>query len=76
MSGSGGYFKYRCKYWLTYYCSNWVWVNKTPCAHCLVSLSSFSLPPRYSLYRRTVGMTIPCPGRKFKTPICSRQPIW
>ena len=36
MSGTGGYFKYRCKYWLTYNCPNWVWVNNAPCAHCLV----------------------------------------
>jgi len=35
MSGSGGYYKYRCKYWLTYDCPNWVWVNNSPCAHCL-----------------------------------------
>src|ERR1700712_5753689 len=37
MSGSGGYYKYRCKYWLTHNCPNWVWVNNAPCAHCLVS---------------------------------------
>ncbi|KUJ22946.1 uncharacterized protein LY89DRAFT_727735 [Mollisia scopiformis] len=35
MSGSGGYYKYRCKYWLTYNCPHWVWVNGAPCAHCL-----------------------------------------
>lgn len=35
MSGSGGYYKYRCKYWLTYNCGNWVWVNNAPCANCL-----------------------------------------
>ena len=38
MSGSGGYYKYRCKYRLTYNCPNWVWVNNAPCAHCLVCL--------------------------------------
>ncbi|KAH8601440.1 hypothetical protein B0O99DRAFT_681459 [Bisporella sp. PMI_857] len=32
---SGGYYKYRCKYWLTFNCPNWVWVNNAPCAHCL-----------------------------------------
>ncbi|QSZ35934.1 hypothetical protein DSL72_007056 [Monilinia vaccinii-corymbosi] len=38
MSGSGGgYYKYRCKYWLTYNCPHWVWVNNAPCAHCLAS---------------------------------------
>lgn len=35
MSGSGGYYKYRCKYWMTYNCPHWVWVNNAPCAHCL-----------------------------------------
>jgi len=35
MSGSGGYYKYRCKYWLTHDCPHWVWVNNAPCAHCL-----------------------------------------
>ncbi|PQE28843.1 hypothetical protein CJF30_00003857 [Rutstroemia sp. NJR-2017a BBW] len=35
MSGSGGYYKYRCKYWLTFNCPNWVWVNDAPCASCL-----------------------------------------
>lgn len=44
MSGSGGYYKYRCKYWLTYNCPNWVWVNNAPCAHCLVSLHLLGLP--------------------------------
>ncbi|CAD6449166.1 ab22894b-c20b-47f2-86bc-c1fedd4baa19 [Sclerotinia trifoliorum] len=31
----GGYYKYRCKYWLVYNCGNWVWVNNEPCANCL-----------------------------------------
>lgn len=35
MSGQGGYYKYRCKYWLTFNCPHWVWVNNAPCAHCL-----------------------------------------
>ena len=42
MSGSGGYYKYRCKYWLTHNCSNWVWVNNAPCAHCLVSQNVYA----------------------------------
>ncbi|KAF7891258.1 uncharacterized protein EAF02_001583 [Botrytis sinoallii] len=38
MSGSGGgYYKYRCKYWLLYNCENWVWVNNESCAKCLAS---------------------------------------
>jgi len=35
MSGSGGYYKYRCKYWLTFNCPHWVWVNNAACAYCL-----------------------------------------
>lgn len=42
MSGSGGYYKYRCKYFLTAYCcTNWVYVAHAPCANCLVSLVVF-----------------------------------
>lgn len=41
MSGAGGgYYKYRYKYWLTYSCSNWVWVNNAKCANCLVCQST------------------------------------
>jgi len=39
MSGSGGYYKYRCKNWLEWECPNWVWINNAPCARCLVSFS-------------------------------------
>jgi len=48
MSGSGGYYKYRCKYWLTYNCPHWVWVNNAPCAHCLADgrdSDSAMIPP-------------------------------
>ena len=37
MSGSGGYYKYRCKYFYTHNCTNWVYINKTACANCAVS---------------------------------------
>lgn len=37
MSGSGGFYKYRCKYFYTHNCNNWVYVNNAPCANCLVS---------------------------------------
>lgn len=37
MSGAGGFYKYRCKYFYTHNCPNWVWVNNAPCASCLVS---------------------------------------
>lgn len=32
---SGGFYKYRCKYFYTHNCQNWVWVNNSPCATCL-----------------------------------------
>ncbi|KAI0537706.1 hypothetical protein GGR58DRAFT_329430 [Xylaria digitata] len=34
MSGSGGFYKYRCKYFYTHECPNWVYVNNTACASC------------------------------------------
>ncbi|KAI4866522.1 hypothetical protein F4820DRAFT_446896 [Hypoxylon rubiginosum] len=34
MSGSGGFYKYRCKYFYTHNCPNWVYVNNSPCANC------------------------------------------
>ncbi|KAI1769105.1 hypothetical protein GGR53DRAFT_226796 [Hypoxylon sp. FL1150] len=34
MSGSGGFYKYRCKYFYTHNCPNWVYVNNSPCAAC------------------------------------------
>ncbi|KAL2139557.1 hypothetical protein VTI28DRAFT_5038 [Corynascus sepedonium] len=35
MSGSGGFYKYRCKYFYTYNCPNWVYCNGHACAMCL-----------------------------------------
>ncbi|PQE27812.1 hypothetical protein CJF32_00010106 [Rutstroemia sp. NJR-2017a WRK4] len=54
MSGSGGYYKYRCKYWLTFNCPNWVWVNDAPCASCLAKGrdNEISVPIRTSLLVR------------------------
>ncbi|RPA95513.1 hypothetical protein L873DRAFT_1315060 [Choiromyces venosus 120613-1] len=34
MSGSG-FYKFRCKNWLTYDCKQWVWVNNSACAECI-----------------------------------------
>ncbi|KAI0432689.1 hypothetical protein F5Y09DRAFT_301138 [Xylaria sp. FL1042] len=34
MSGSGGFYKYRCKYFYTHECPNWVYVNNTACGEC------------------------------------------
>ncbi|KAI1209250.1 uncharacterized protein F4807DRAFT_460941 [Annulohypoxylon truncatum] len=33
-TSSGGYYKYRCKYFLSHNCNNWVYVNGSPCANC------------------------------------------
>ncbi|KAK4040550.1 hypothetical protein C8A01DRAFT_35412 [Parachaetomium inaequale] len=35
MSGSGGFYKYRCKHFYTYNCPNWVYCNGHACAMCL-----------------------------------------
>lgn len=32
--GGGGFYKYRCKYFYTHNCPNWVYVNNSPCASC------------------------------------------
>lgn len=31
---SGGFYKFRCKNFLTYNCTNWVYVNNSVCATC------------------------------------------
>ncbi|KAH9885971.1 hypothetical protein F4778DRAFT_759886 [Xylariomycetidae sp. FL2044] len=31
---SGGYYQYRCKYFYTYDCPNWVYVNNAQCPSC------------------------------------------
>lgn len=43
MSGSGGFYKYRCKYFYAKSCQNWVYVNGEACITCLVSPPS--IPP-------------------------------
>ncbi|KAK6084062.1 hypothetical protein SCUP234_03391 [Seiridium cupressi] len=32
--GGGGFYKYRCKYFYSHNCPNWVYVNNSPCANC------------------------------------------
>ncbi|CAH0028353.1 unnamed protein product [Clonostachys rhizophaga] len=32
---SGGFYKYRCKFFYSHNCTNWVWMNESPCAPCL-----------------------------------------
>lgn len=35
MSASGGFYTYRCKYFYTHNCTNWVYTNNSPCTSCL-----------------------------------------
>ncbi|KAJ8133251.1 hypothetical protein O1611_g376 [Lasiodiplodia mahajangana] len=35
MSGGGGFYKFRCKYFFTHECPNWIYVNGTACAQCV-----------------------------------------
>lgn len=42
MSGSGGFPKFRCKYWSSHNCDNWVWVNGRACVYCVVSVINVS----------------------------------
>ena len=34
---SGGFYKYRCKYFYLESCTNWIYVNGEACTPCLVS---------------------------------------
>ncbi|KND94578.1 hypothetical protein TOPH_01232 [Tolypocladium ophioglossoides CBS 100239] len=33
--GGNGFYKYRCKFFISHNCPNWVWVANSPCASCL-----------------------------------------
>jgi len=37
MSGSGGYNKYRCKYFSTHGCDKWVMLMNTACPYCVAA---------------------------------------
>ena len=39
---SSGFYKYRCKYFLTHNCPNWVYCHGHPCALCLVNSQHLS----------------------------------
>ena len=47
MSGSGGFYKYRCKYFLTHNCPNWVYANGHACALCLVRQPTAIITPSH-----------------------------
>ncbi|KAI0401520.1 hypothetical protein F4802DRAFT_580032 [Xylaria palmicola] len=56
MSGSGGFYKYRCKYFYTHECPNWVYVNGTACTACSAQGRDLepapSQPPRMGCTRQ------------------------
>ncbi|KAF7553148.1 hypothetical protein G7046_g7180 [Stylonectria norvegica] len=56
MSGAGGFYKYRCKYFYTHNCPNWVWINNAPCASCLADGrdSEETLAPSWGIPRDIV----------------------
>lgn len=58
MSGSGGFYKYRCKYFYTHNCQNWVWVNKAACASCLVRATTKSCQKERRSHRRICMLII------------------
>lgn len=57
MSGSGGFYKYRCKHFLTYNCNNWVYVNGAACACCLVRSSTGT--PLPWVFKRSFLLNVP-----------------
>ncbi|KAK2593398.1 hypothetical protein QQS21_008886 [Conoideocrella luteorostrata] len=56
---SGGFYKYRCKYFYTHNCENWVWVNNSPCATCLAEgRDDEKVPGPVSMLSRDIN--VPC----------------
>ncbi|KAI1115613.1 hypothetical protein F5Y14DRAFT_117304 [Nemania sp. NC0429] len=39
MAPAGGYYRFRCKSFLTHGCSNWVYINNASCAQCTAALN-------------------------------------
>ncbi|KAH8907328.1 hypothetical protein BR93DRAFT_968858 [Coniochaeta sp. PMI_546] len=52
MSGSGGFPKYRCKYFSTHGCDKWVLVMNAPCPYCVAAgRDALDLPAEQSFIR-------------------------
>ncbi|KAI1851779.1 hypothetical protein JX265_011014 [Neoarthrinium moseri] len=43
--GGGGFYKYRCKYFYTHNCPNWVYVNNSACSSCCAEGRDMEIPP-------------------------------
>jgi len=60
MSGSGGFYKYRCRYFLSHNCPNWVWVHNAPCAACLAEgRDAEATPSTQQAWRFTREICVP-----------------
>ena len=58
---SGGFYKYRCKHFLTYNCNHWVYVAGAACASCLVSPAGYEMQTMGMLAaRRALLLTFFC----------------
>ncbi|KAK0646327.1 hypothetical protein B0T16DRAFT_413188 [Cercophora newfieldiana] len=47
---SGGFYKYRCKYFYSRNCTNWVYVNGAPCAMCVADGRELNRQQEYPMY--------------------------
>lgn len=59
MSGSGGFYKYRCKYFYSHNCQNWVWVNGSTCASCLAEGRDAEGAPSNAAWTMPRDMLVP-----------------
>ncbi|KAI1084655.1 hypothetical protein F5B20DRAFT_216010 [Whalleya microplaca] len=60
MSGSGGFYKYRCKYFYTNECPQWVLVNNSACANCCAKgLDADGPAPGISSWRSSRDICVP-----------------
>ncbi|KAI1817619.1 hypothetical protein GGS20DRAFT_582339 [Poronia punctata] len=58
--GGGGFYRFRCKYFYTHDCPNWVYVNHTACAHCTASgRESDQAPSQADVTRCTREIYVP-----------------
>jgi hypothetical protein len=83
MSGSGGFYKYRCRYFLTHNCPNWVWVHNAPCANCLAEGRDDEFQPCQD-FNYDLNTQRPCqcvdafklPDKHFDVSAGNTEPSW
>ncbi|OIW27188.1 hypothetical protein CONLIGDRAFT_682263 [Coniochaeta ligniaria NRRL 30616] len=59
MSGSGGYNKYRCKYFSTHGCEHWVLVKNAACLYCVAAGRDDVGMPAEQLFNHPQEVCIP-----------------